>query len=219
MECKKLYLLIALVLHLIRPAAVMAHQVCVSTAFARVNANGSLRVTVTFDVFAYMLNDTSARVEIDPRESLLREPADLFERQLSQAKNRMLHEVVVTTDRGDAIFTSIQFPTVKELDPSMKSGRLALPMEFETELVGQLPPGVQSISFRFPKILDQLFLTVYRPGAKVFTESLERGASSSSVPVLLTASQKIAHVLPKVLLNVFLLIIGFLVVWTFQCLI
>ena len=154
-------------------------------------------MTMRFDVLAYILNDTSARIGDAPMKALLKSSPALLDQRLAEAGARLLHGVPIITDQGEGAFDSVVFPTAAEVQSEARSGGPVLPVEMEVELKGKLSAHVHSVSFRFPEVLDQIVLSVERPKEDVFSEPLEAGIASSSLPVRLNNSKVTTRAEPE----------------------
>lgn len=182
-------LLWALLLLALCRAGITAHPAYFTSADARVRSDGAVVVRVRFDLLAYALNDTSARIGNAPMEELLNGPRAELEKRLADARDRMLHGFSIVTDAGSCAPDSIEFPDAAAVDEDKKSGGALLPMVMEAKLTGRLPAGTKSVAFRFPPVLDVLVLTVERSGEDEFSEPLEAGAVSSPLPVRFSLPQ------------------------------
>ena len=185
-QCRSVWrVLWMLVLLLLSPAGAPAHPAPFTAAVAQIKPGGEVRLIVRFDLLAYSLNDTSERVGSAAMVELLSGPRAVLERRLTESRDRLLHGVSILGDHGEGAFTSIVYPSVEEIHAALKSDS-GLPGGLEAELTGKLPAGARSVAFRFPEVLGPLVLTVERPDEEPFSEPLEAGAPSNSLPVRLS---------------------------------
>ena len=183
--------LLAFVLLVSHPGALIAHQAFFTASAAHIGPDGAVTIRVRFDLLAYALNDTSARIGNEPMEELLNGPRALLEKRLMEARERFLHGVSIMTDAGNCAPGSIEFPDADAVDAYKLSASTLLPVVMEAKLIGRLPTGAKSVAFRFPNVLDLLVLSVERPGEDDYVEPLEPGAVSSQLPVhLIVPSSK-----------------------------
>ena len=165
------------------PAAGRAHPVTITAAEATVEADGRFRLVVQFDTLAYVLNDTSARIGNGPMEELLAGPRAELEAQLADARGRFLRAVRVVTDRGPGWVEASEFPRADAVLAWKATKTPVLPVVLPVTLAGRLPAGAGTVAFRFPSVLEQVILTVARPGEEPFVEPVEAGANSTALPL------------------------------------
>ena len=72
--------LLAFVLLVSHPGALIAHQAFFTASAAHIGPDGAVTIRVRFDLLAYALNDTSARIGNEPMEELLNGPRALLEK-------------------------------------------------------------------------------------------------------------------------------------------
>ena len=160
-----------------------AHQAYLTVAQATIEPDGGFHLVMQFDTLAFALNDTSARIGNPPMEALLAGQRPALEAALAEAKGRFAHGLTVTTDRGVATLRSIDFPGAAEVSAWKESATPVLPVVLPVRVVGQLPPGATSVTFRFPAIFDQVILTLERPGEEPVSEPVETGTFSTAWPL------------------------------------
>ena len=165
-----------------------AHPATLTSAEATVEADGRFQVTARFDTLAFALNDTSVRIGNAPMEELLAGPQAVLETRLTEAKGRFLHGFRVVTDRGPGRVDASDFPTAEQVLAWKASTTPVLPVVLPVRLSGRLPAGASTVAFRFPDVLEQVILTVERPGEEPLAEPVEPGAESTALPIKVTAS-------------------------------
>ena len=170
------------------PVVGRAHPAALSAAQATVEADGRFRVVIQFDTLAFALNDTSARIGNAPMEELLAGPRDVLAARLADAKGRFLHGFRVTTDHGAGNVESSEFPGVEPVLDWAKTNTPVLPVVLPVQLRGRLPTGAGSVAFRFPDVLEQVILTVERPGEEPLTEPVGAGETSTALVLKLATS-------------------------------
>src|SRR5947207_287993 len=117
-----------------------AHTVTMAAANAKVDAYGRVHVRMTFDVLAYALNDTPARVPNEPMDALLDGPADELEHQLADARDRFKNSFAVLADGAPVSVDSLVFPTPRDVVSWKESGtRPRLPVMLDLALEAHLP--------------------------------------------------------------------------------
>jgi hypothetical protein len=163
-----------------------AHPATLSSADAKLDADGHVEVRFTFDLLAYVLNDTSARIPNEPMDELLDGPSDELKHQLADAAGRFSRSFTILADNGTAVpLDSLKFPSVEEVLAWKRSMTkdTRLPVVLELSAQAHLPAGTRSVAFRFPQVLDQVVLTVERPGEEAESFALEPGETSPALPV------------------------------------
>ena len=168
---------------ILAPLVVRAHPAALSSAVATVEPDGRFRVVAQFDTLAFALNDTSARIGNAPMEELLDGSRDVLAARLADARGRFLHGFRAATDRGSGTVDGCEFPTTDEVLAWKTTGTTVLPVVLPVELTGRLPAGAGTVAFRFPSVLEQVILTVERPGEEPFAEPVEGGEASTALPV------------------------------------
>ena len=165
------------------PAAARAHQAAITAAEATVEADGRFRVVVQFDTLAFALNDTSARIGNEPMEELLDGPRAELAARLADSKVRFLHGFRVATDRGPGTVDGGEFPGADQVLAWKATNTPVLPVVLPVTLTGRLPAGAGTVAFRFPDVLEQVILTVARPGEEPSAEPVEAGEVSAALPL------------------------------------
>ena len=167
------------------PAKVAAHPTYMTAARAVIQADGTCRVTVQFDLLAFALNDTSERVGNDAMETLLAAPRDERERTLREAGERFARGFAVTADDHPISPATIHFPTVADVTHWRETSQPVLPVAIPVEIEVHLPGNTRAVTFRFPGLLAEIILTVERPGEDFFTEPVAGGKDSTALPLSL----------------------------------
>jgi hypothetical protein len=162
-----------------------AHPAMYVSANVKVNRDGTFRIHARFDVLAFALNDTPARIDDSSMNELLDGPREDLDAALIDARDRLLHGVTIRCDDSTIIrASSIQFPTVADVyrwrDANVQP---RLPVIQEATLDGSIPPAARAIAIKFPEVLGTLVLTVERPAEEAYAEPLEGGRFSSTLPV------------------------------------
>ncbi len=169
------------------PMAGQAHPAALTSAEAAVEADGGFRVVIRFDTLAFALNDSSARIGNAPMEELLAGPRAALEARLADARGRFLHGFRVTTDHGVGSVDTSEFPDAAQVLNWKTTTTPVLPVVLPVVLRGHLPPGAGTVAFRFPDVLEQVILTVERPGEEPMAEPVEAGESSTALPLKVAA--------------------------------
>ncbi len=166
-----------------------AHPAQLVSANVQIKADGSFRVTANFDLLAFALNDIPARVDDAAMNQLMDGPSDDLQRSLDDASRRLLHGFNIRCDQSADVLRAeiIHFPTVADVHRWRDTAGLRrLPVMQPAVLEGHLPHDTQSVAFRFPEVMGTVVLSVERPGEEPYSEPLEAGRFSSTLPIKLT---------------------------------
>lgn len=177
-----------------------AHPAQLVAAQAKIDPASHVRIRATFDLLAFVLNDTPARIDDASMNQLLDGPPDVLERNLENAKQRWLHGLVVRcgANRVSLDRATLRFPTVADVQRWRVSGITPrLPVIQEAVVEGVLPAGAKTIDFRFPDVLGSVVLTVERPGEEPFSEPVEPGDFSSTLPIRLASDLATSSAVPS----------------------
>jgi hypothetical protein len=168
-----------------------AHPAQLVAANAKIDADGRFHITAKFDLLAFVLNDTPARIDDGPMNALLDGPDDILSDHLRDASERFVHGTTVLCGAEHRVVRAdaIQFSSVADVHRWRDSGiRPRLPVIQEVSIEGSVPSSTSSVAFRFPEVMGAVVLTVERPGEEPFSEPLEAGCASSMLAVHLRAS-------------------------------
>ena len=99
-----------------------------------------------------------------------------------------MHGFRVETDRGPGSVDTVDFPGSDKVLAWKALTTPVLPVVLAVGLSGRLPAGAGTVAFRFPSVLEQVVLTVERPGEEPTGEQVEAGAMSQSLPVKIDPS-------------------------------
>jgi hypothetical protein len=164
----------------------LAHPALQVVANLKVADDGRIVVTVRFDVLAFVLNDSPARIDHDALDALIAMPRADLDRKLDEAKQRLAHGVKIHGDDSDvSVKLGVKsFPTADDVHRAVAANPShPLPVIAEAQLEGQLGAGTKSISIRFPEVMGTVALSVERPGEEVVCEKLEGGHNSATFDV------------------------------------
>ena len=167
--------------------AASAHPAFLTSAELVIAPDGSFHGRADFDTLAFALNDTSSRIGNEPMEQLMIGPREALEAQLADARGRFLHGFQVTTDAGTGVVDSLEFPGADQILQWRDTRRPVLPVVIPVTMKGHLPGGTHRLTVRFPAVLEQVVLSVERPGEEPFLQPVEAGTESTPLPVQLVA--------------------------------
>lgn len=155
-----------------------AHPAQYASANVKIERDGRFLIRVKFDMPAFVLNDTPARIDDAAMRSLLTESPEELQPRLDEAKQRLLHGLRIRC--GDTIVRgeSAEFPVAPDV---LRNRGSRLPLMMEAALVGKLPALTDSIAMRFPDVLGTVVFNVERPGEEALSEPVEEGQFSAEL--------------------------------------
>jgi hypothetical protein len=165
-------------------APLLAHSVNVPMALLVIHRDGSFTLDANFDLPAYVLNDTPARIGDDSMNAWLDADDTTIANSLNDAKTRLQHAIVFTANDHDFRATLTGFIGLSEVRAYRTSGITPrLPMMAPATLRGNLPAGATSFTLRFPEVLGPVILTLERPAEEPLSASLEPGETSEAFTI------------------------------------
>jgi hypothetical protein len=178
-----------------------AHPAQLVAAHATFDRDGRFRVAAKFDLLAFALNDTPARIDDASMNALIDGSPDVLAARLKDAAERFRHGVTVLCgdDRAIVRGDSVQFPTIVDLQHWKDSGiRPRLPVIQEAVVEGRLPEGTRCIALRFPEVMGPVVVTIERPGEEPLSEPIEAGQASLTLPLALAIAPSPTPAAPSV---------------------
>jgi len=159
-----------------------AHPANVPVARAKVKVDGTFELTVSFDILAFVLDQTPEIVLDAPMNGLLDGPvADLQER-LTAAQKRFLESFSIGDAAHPGVVDSVDFPSATDIHKVVDGGQMPrLPVMMTATFRCHLKAGVNRISFHFPEVLGPVVLSTEFPYKEPVSESIEPGESSTSL--------------------------------------
>jgi len=174
-----------------------AHPAQIAGALVQVTGDGNVKIRVTFDLLAFVLNDTPQRIGDPPMNALLDGPEADLAKQLAEAKDRFERTFLMWADGNAMKFQSFQFPGLKDVQEWKKSGvQPRLPVMLEARMEGKLLPRTRKIALQFPEVMGQVVVTLESPGIEPRTIALEAGEKSRDLPVQLQSAARPATTAP-----------------------
>lgn len=177
-------------------ASAAAHPARVASATARIENDGSYRLVVNFDLPAYLLNEPAATVSDEPMNALLDGPATSLEQELTDARDRLLANVTVVADGVDAPPTSIELPSLLQVQELARETP-RLPLMADAVFRGQVDRAAKSVCFRLPEVIGDVVLTVEQPGLEASVEPVRAGQFSSLIALRLDSAQPTSTARPS----------------------
>lgn len=193
-SCRQLLCCLAMSLLFIASAA--AHPARMVNATARIEADGTYRLVMNFDLPAYLLNESAVNASDSAMNALLDASSPELEKELREARQRLLADMIVKVDGVDAPPSSIELPSLSQVrELSHLSPRL--PLMADATVKGRFPSDAAIVCFRFPEVIGDVVLTIEQPGLEPSAEPVPAGQFSSSIPVRFrTATSSVERVAP-----------------------
>jgi hypothetical protein len=172
---------------LLLPLAATAHPMGLTAARVTIRPDGHYELNLTFDVLAFVVDETPMRVSDDAMNALLDGSTAELERQVSEARTRFMQNFAVIADGRELPPAEMQFPTAADILTSKASGKAPrLPVMRVMTARGRLASVTHTIQFRFPDVLGDVVLTTEAPGEEPESEPVTAGEASSEWTIKLT---------------------------------
>ena len=162
-----------------------AHPANIPIAHARAQADGVVEVSMSFDILAFVLDETPTTVLDAPMNALLDGPAADLQDRLTAAKGRFAEGFAVVGGTKPGVVDATDFPSAVEIHRVVDGGQLPrLPVMMTATLKCHLAPGARQLSFRFADVLGTVVLSTEFPYVEPKSEPVEQGAWSEpqSIP-------------------------------------
>lgn len=161
---------------------VLAHPANVPVARAKIQPNGQFEMSVTFDILAFVLDQTPELVLDAPMNALLDGTQADLQSRLEQAKNRFLKGIGVGRD-AKGLVDSITFPTAQDIHDWVAGQTPRLPVLMTAKLTGHFALGTRISTFHFPEVMGPVVLTTEFPYNEPISESIEPGELSQQINI------------------------------------
>lgn len=162
------------------PAAAGAHPTPLGQALVTLEADGSYRVIVTFDVAACVMHaDQPGHLGDELARELQEMPADKLAERIAEARQVFQRRFIVRCDGVAAAPDEVYFPTADMLrEGDVADGQRA---PRSVHIHGRTSPDTRSISLTFPPDCGQMLLTVVRSDDSVLHLTTGEGAESAPI--------------------------------------
>jgi hypothetical protein len=169
---------------LLLPCAAIAHPPLAAIAFVKVEPGGRLTLTLVHDSLAFALNDTSQAIGDEAMYTLLRGPDEDLAAAFADGRGRIRNQVRFAADGQALAFEIKASPAVEQARRwQVDNPGQRLPLKLEFVLAADLPAGARTVTFVFPAVLDQLVLSIDRPGLETLVIPVSPGETSPAVDV------------------------------------
>ena len=163
------------------PISASAHPANIPVARAKVQVDGRFDLEVTFDILAFVLDQTPQLVLDAPMNGLIDGSATELQNRLNEAKKRFLQGLRIGDSANRGIVDSIDFPSATDIHQVVDGGQLPrLPVMMTATLHCHLKPGVRTISFHFAEVMGTVVVTIEFPYIEPISESVDPGDDSAT---------------------------------------
>ncbi len=164
--------------------ASLLHPANIPVVRAKVQPNGTMEVEITFDILAFVLDQTPQIVLDAPMNGLLDGSVADLQLRLNDAKKRFLEGFAIGDAQHAGVVDSLKFPTAAEIHQVVDGGQTPrLPVMMSAVMKAHLKEGVHSISFSFPEVMGTVVVTTEFPYHEPISDSVDPGNSSAALPV------------------------------------
>jgi len=160
-----------------------AHPANIPVARAKVQPSGLIELNFTFDILAFVLDQTPQIVLDAPMNALLDGPATDFQTRLDAAKKRFLQGLSIGSGADTGVVDSVDFPNAEDIRKAAEGQTPRLPVMMTATLRCHLKAGVRKVSFHFAEVLGTVVLTTEFPYREPISESVDPGDSSNELQV------------------------------------
>lgn len=142
-----------------------AHNWVFAGASAEFSANGAYKVRLRFDVPAYLLNDLPERVADADMMAMIEAPPDELDAQLEKVRRRFQNSFRVRADGKEFEGTVVDFPTRRQIEEWVSSGREPrLPIMLSLLVEGLVPVTTTELALKFPEAIGDVLVSFELPG-------------------------------------------------------
>ena len=157
-----------------------AHPANIPVARAKVKVDGHFDLEVTFDILAFVLDQTPQLVLDAPMNALLDGSSKDLQGRLDQAQKRFLQGFRIGDAANPGVVDSVEFPTAAEIHQAVDGGQLPrLPVMMTANLHCHLKPGIRTISLHFAEVMGTVVVTTEFPYIEPVSESVDPGDDST----------------------------------------
>lgn len=165
------------------PLSAFGHPANIPVARAKVQVDGSIELSFTFDILAFVLDQTPQIVLDAPMNALLDGPQKDLQDRLDSSRRRFLEGLQIGEPGSIGAVDSVDFPTAAQVRQAADGQTPRLPVMMTATLKCHLPGGVRKVSFHFAEVLGPVVLTTEFPYIEPLSESVEPGDSSAPLDV------------------------------------
>ncbi len=163
---------------------VQAHPANIPVARAKVQPDGHFELSITFDVLAFVLDQTPQIVLDAPMNNLLDGSSADLQTRLDAAKTRFLQGLRIGSTGHLGVVDSLSFPSSVDIQRFVSGNpQPRLPVMMTATLKGHIGLSPRKISFQFPEVMGTLVLTTEFPYTEPISESIESGDESNTLDV------------------------------------
>ncbi len=146
----------------------------------KVTPDGKIELSITFDILAFVLDQTPQIVLDAPMNALLDGPSTALQERLVTSKTRFLQGLSISGGPKAAMVDSVDFPSAGDIHNVVNEGQTPrLPVMMTATFHCHLLPGVKTVSFQFADVLGTVVLTTEFPYKEPKSETVDPEESSS----------------------------------------
>lgn len=162
----------------------LSHPANIAVARAKVDAKGSVELTVTFDILAFTLDQTPTTVLDAPMTALADGPEPELQTRLTDAKERFLAGLAIAGGEGNPVIDKVDWPNATEVRQVANSGQQPrLPVMMTATIHAHLAPATHRIGFNFAEVLGDVVLSTEFPYFEPTSCSVEPGDTSELLEI------------------------------------
>jgi hypothetical protein len=161
-----------------------AHPPLSTIASVKVEQGGHLTLTLSHDSLAFALGDTSQAIGDEAMYALLHGPDVDLAAAYQDGRERFSRQLQISADGSPLAFQLVDSPTLEKARQwQVENVRERLPLKLEFVASAELPTGTRSVVLTFPLILDQVVMSVERPGLEPLIVPVSPGEASPEIDV------------------------------------
>ena len=160
-----------------------AHPANVPVARAKVQVDGHIELTVTFDILAFILDQTPELVLDAPMNALLDGSQSDLQARLDAAKKRFTEGLRLGGPEVLGAIDSISFPTAVDIRQSVVGQQPRLPVMITATIKCHFKSGSSKSRFLFPEVMGPVVLSTEFPYQESNSESVEPGDWSQELVI------------------------------------
>lgn len=175
-------------LHLAASCAV-AHPAINSSAWIKVQPDGTTRIHIIHDAVALALNDTPANITDEMARAVLKQPSEQLAADLAAVRERLVRTTRLLVDGQPSVCMIERYSSASEIvRGSIDAEGKLFAYKSEGVLSTRLPPSTRSVTVQFSEVLGSMVVTIDRPGREPESFPLGVGERSPAIEILLAGA-------------------------------
>jgi hypothetical protein len=165
-------------------ATAEAHPPMATVALVKVEHGGRVTLTLSHDSLAFALGDTSVAIGDEAMYGLLHGPDGDLAAAYQDGRERFSRQLQMFVDGGSLALQLVDSPTLEKARQwQLENVSERLPLKLEFVVSAELPAGAHSMAITFPQILDQVVMSVERPGLEPLIVPVSPGEKSPAIDI------------------------------------